>query len=144
MPVLLDFNKVFQEVCAGNRDALAFCHVFLHWVHFIDDVIDNDAPPRTQESIVRLQLEAALTFAFNPFFQANKASLSPLVLQGVKAYADSIAWALRPDGRDRKAAEVLKSQYQEVFWHVAFLCGGYEHMDRITKAYRTYDYDSAE
>ena len=137
----MDFDRIFSEVCLGNKDAFEFCAIFLRWVHLIDDCVDADKPIGDLESVTRLHLDAFLVFAFNPFWQAHKKSLLPLVIQGTKAFLDSIEWAERPDFRDRASADVIKAQYQEVFWHVAMICGGYDHIDRVTRLFRHYHYD---
>ncbi len=137
----LDFDRIFTAVCKENAAAKEFCFVFLSWAHFIDDTIDKDKPKPDLESVVGLNLQAAMCFAFNPFFQEHKASLLPLIIAGVKAFVDSLEWARRPDQRDRFCADVLKAQYQEVFWHVALLVGGYDHFDQVTKEFRHYHYD---
>lgn len=138
----LNFEAIFSEICCGNRDAFNFCVHFLLWVQLIDDAIDRDKPLGEPEIIARINLEALMTFAFNPFWQEHKKSLMSLVIQGTKAFADSLEWEKRENFRDRAAADVLKSQYQEVFWHVARICGGYDHMDAVTKKYRHYQYDA--
>lgn len=137
----MDFLKIFEEICRGNQSAVDFCHAFLAWVHFIDDMIDKDKPGADQEDIVRLNLELAMVFAFNPFWQEHKTRLIPLVVQGAQAYQDSIEWALRENDRDREASDILKSQYAEVFWHIAYICGGKEHLEQVTSKYRRFNYD---
>lgn len=141
-PERLDFPKVFAEVALGNQDAYQFCSTFLCWVHLIDDFIDKDKELPGSEAVVHLALEVLVTFACNPFWQANKAALKPLIFQGVNAFLDSNRWAKAQDFRDRATADVLKSQYQEVFWHVAEICGGWEHRLAITRQYRHYHYDA--
>jgi hypothetical protein len=136
-----DFPAVFGEVCQGNNEATEFCLAFLEWVHLIDDFIDQDKPLDDPELVMRINLRMAAVLSKNPFYQQYKAQLLPLMVTGVKAYADSIAWVLREDGRDRQASEILKSAYQEVFWYVAFLIGGWHHMDAMSKKYRHYNYD---
>lgn len=141
-PPFLDFTKIFSEACCGNAHALEFCHTFLHFVHLIDDQIDRDKPPPDPNYVILVNLELFRVISFNPFWQEHKGSLFPILVQGVQAFADSIRWAQRTDFRDRATADVLKSQYQDVFWHVAYLCGGYRHLDLITRKYRTYNYDA--
>lgn len=136
-----DFAKIFGEVCLNQAPAMDFCHAFLAWVHFIDDMIDGDKAAPTPDDIIRINLELAMTFAFNPFWTEHKAKLIPLVIQGAQAFADSVDWALRPNTRDRLASDILKSQYGEVFWHVAFICGGLDHLEAVTKKYRQFNYD---
>lgn len=137
----LDFRQIFEEVAPGNRAAQDFCHAFLAWVHFLDDMVDQDKPEAGPEDIIRLNLELAMVFAFNPFWQEHKTRLIPLIIQGAQAYADSNEWAKSVNARDRLSSDVLKSQYAEVFWHVAYLCGGPELLQQVTRKYRRFNYD---
>ena len=136
----LDFPHVFSEISLGNAAAAEFCRAFLEWVHLIDDFIDADVT-HAPEKVIRVNLEALLAFADNEFWLAHHATLLPLLISGVKAYADSNRWAAKPDFRDRATSDVLKSQYQEVLWYVAMICGGYSHYDAMTQKYRSYFYD---
>jgi hypothetical protein len=131
-----------DELCAGNASAQEFCTVFVVWCQLVDDVIDRDKPLPTTEDFARMMLEAATVFAFNSFFQTHRASLLPLIIQATKAFEDSLAWAVSPDAHKRRAADVLKSQYQEVLWHVSFLVGGYGHLDAMTTRWRHYQFDA--
>lgn len=138
----LDFPKIFAEATLGDQHATEFLHAFLHFVHLIDDVIDGQKPHGDAEYVLLVHLEMLRILSFNPFWEKHKVSLFPIVLQSVRAYADSNRWATRPDFRDRASSDVLKSQYQDVWFHVAYLCGGYSHMARISDQFRIYDYDS--
>lgn len=136
-----DFNAVFADVCQGHPEAIDFCLALYTWVHLIDDFIDQDKPLNDPEVVMRVNLRMAACLSFNPFFQQHKVQLLPLMVTGVKAYADSLEWVTRQNHKDRHSSEVLKSGYQEVFWYVAFLIGGYDHMGAMTRKYRHYNYD---
>jgi hypothetical protein len=138
----LDWPAILEEVCLGNPQAAEFCHTFLHWVHLIDDYIDRDNPNPSQDYVILVNLELLRMLSFNPFWQQHKASLFPVIIQSVQAFADSNRWAKSDDFRKRATADVLKSQYQDVFWHVAYIVGGYEHLNKISQKFRTYDYDA--
>jgi hypothetical protein len=137
----LDFEAIFADVACGNADALKFLRVFLCWVHLIDDFVDGDKPAWEPDDVVRTSLDAFLTFGFNPFWQQHKAALLPLVMSGTRAWLDSNQWAGHENFRDRASADVLKSQYQEVLWFVAKLCGGWEHYAKVTAKWRKYHYE---
>jgi hypothetical protein len=131
-----------EELCAGNTAAQEFCTVFIVWCHLVDDTVDRDKPLPDLETFARVMLEAATVFAFNPFFQEHREKLLPLIIQGTKAFEDSLAWASHSEPCKRRAADVLKGQYQEVLWHVAYLVGGYDHMDAMTRRWRHYQFDA--
>lgn len=137
----IDFDAIFADVTQGDKHALEFLQMFLRWVHLIDDTIDGDRKDHP-EYIVGVNLEFCRVLSFNPFWEKHKVSLFPIILQSARAFGDSIRWAERSDFRDRASADVLKSQYQDVWFHVAFLVGGYHHLALITERHRIYDYDS--
>src|SRR5262245_38731760 len=131
-----------DELCAGDLSAQEFCTVFVVWCQVVDDAADRDKPLPSTEDFARMMLEAATVFAFNSFLQQHRASLLPLIIQATKAFEDSLLWAASPDLKKRQAADVLKGQYQEVLWHVAFLVGGYAHLDAMTTRWRHYQFDA--
>ena len=51
-------------------------------------------------------------------------------------------WAKSEDPVVRGHAEVVSCMANEVVYHVAFLCGGWEHLRLVTKTHRAYDNDS--
>ncbi len=134
---------IIRDVCRGNREAELFCETFVRWCHWIDDVVDKDSGWSPQETI-EVNLQALLTFSGNPFFEKHKASLIPLIIQAFRAFVDSTLMEQARDVRDRRAADVLKSNYHEVIWHVAFLVGGFDHLTAVTQRHRHFDYDCHE
>lgn len=136
-------RQIIAEVCRGNSDAVLFCEAFVAWVHWIDDVVDKDKLwlPR---DIVRVNLEMLRQFSVNRFFQQNKILLMPLMVQSARAFADSVEWAARGAKQDRQASDVLKSNYHEVIWHVAYIIGGWDHMAAMTAKHREFNYDFKE
>ena len=116
-----DFNAYFAELCCGDLDAEEFCLAFLAWCHLIDDSLDGEMGKWSHRQIMRVGLMAVTAFAANPFYQQHRADLWPLVLNSFAAYGDS-----ENGQHDPRMREVLKTQYQEVFLHVARLAGGWE------------------
>lgn len=135
-----DFDAIFRDITCGNADAFNFCYAFFQWVHCLDDLVDRDkdVPPT---SVSMLLYSFIHTIASNPFFQSNKSSLLPTFLLSLQAWADSEDWKRSPDVLHRIASQVLKSQYQDVFLHVAALCGGQPHMQEMARKYRDYNFD---
>lgn len=133
-------GDIIKAVCADNVDAGKFCLALVEWLHMIDDVQDKDKQ-LSPADLVRINLTAIDEISNNPFFQANNVSLTTLLTQAFRSWADSCEWERRTDVRDRRAADVFKSQYHEVIWHVAYLVGGWSHMSAMTVQYRHVDHD---
>jgi hypothetical protein len=138
-----DILSIIDFVANGNAAAGTFLLAFYRWVHFLDDVVDGDEPPRTPQDIVEINLGMFLTVAANEFFQEHREKLLPLVVQGARAWLDSerMKEESEPGSNDFVAAQVFKSLYSEVFWHTAFLTGGWAHMEEATRRFREVDYD---
>ena len=83
------------------------------------------------------------TVISNPrFFVQHRDDLLPVIFSALNAWAASEE-LIKSDRESKKmGAHVLKSQYQDVFYRVAFLVGGYEHAACIDKKWRSYDFES--
>ncbi len=128
------------ELSCGNLDAAAFLESFFEWVHFLDDVVDGEAD-RDPKSVCEINLTFLLTVTQNPFYLANSGRLMPLIIQGAMAWIDSHLWHTDLDANKRVTSDVLKGYYHEVFYHVAFICGGWDHATSMTAKHRAYDYE---
>lgn len=127
-------------VCKGNQEAMNFVGSWVTFCHVVDDVVDEDKPV-TDEMLIKAMASYTVTLAKNPFFKAHSDALVSLMLQGFSAWLDSNQMEESEDLRTRQTSDVVKGFYHEVVWHVALLCGGYDHWREITKAHRKYDYD---
>jgi hypothetical protein len=138
--------ETFAEICLGNEPAAQFCFTFCRWCHWVDDAVDGDRAWEA-DAVIRCNLEAVVTFSENEFFQRNKNYLLPLIVQSFRSFGDSIEWAKRAAVKDRRAADVLKSNYHEIYWHTAYLCAceagqdAWAHLSAVTKKHREFNYD---
>lgn len=134
-----DFEAEFREIAAGDENAYEFCRAVFEWVHVFDDLIDRDKPVETEAAVLtHLKLFAVL--AQNPFFQHFRADLLQALQTAALAFAASERLNNAPDIQDKLAAQVLKSQYQDVFFRVAFLVGGTKHAMEMDKKHRGYSF----
>lgn len=133
-------RELLKLVCREDEGAMKFCTSFVAWCHWIDDLVDRDKLWLPRDT-VNVNLDALIAFSENPFFQKHKHQLLPLIIQSFRAYADSNEWEKRDNIRDRRAADIIKSTYHEVVWHVAYIVGGWEHLRDVTKHCRKFDYD---
>lgn len=124
--------KDIKFICCGNEQAERFVNAYGAWAHMWDDIQDGD-------KITPIGTRAKVEIAFltevmgNPFFLANRAYFFPLIVHGVNAWLDSNGQ------RDAARASVLKEQYQEVIFAVAFLLGGWDHLGTVTTNFRKFD-----
>lgn len=123
-----------EEICkmAANGDSFAerYCASWVAVCHAFDHCFDRDHPP-DDNALAAAFAGYILELAGNPFFQVNKASLIGLMVQSLRAWADSNR--LTGDAR-----HVLAGMYHEVVYHVAFIKGGWKHMSNVTAECREY------
>lgn len=137
---MMDTSDQIIEVCQGQESAAVFCLAFFRWVHWLDDLADQDVVWTVEEAL-RLNLEALACFSHNEFFQQHRDVLLSFIKQAALAWADSNDLARSPVVRDRLTADIMKSDYHRVFWQVALICGGVEHAEAMTAKFRSFNYD---
>lgn len=130
-----------QYVTKGNGAAADFLRVFIAHCHTLDDVIDGDKGPVTDERLIASEIEWLLALSGNVFFLQHRAFFVPLIVQAFNAWIDSNQWAKAEQHEKRIGSDVLKGWYHEVVFHTAFLCGGWAHMREVTGKHREYDFE---
>lgn len=130
---------ILEVVCHGNREALGFCKAFYDFLHLLDDLFDKDVEV-TAERLGVVVVRAVTEFSSNPFFQRYRDLLVPSIQTAIVSWVDSESWKSRVDLREQVAAQVLKSQYHEVFYLVAGIVGGLGHQMQVTRMFRQYDW----
>lgn len=142
-------KEFYLQLCTGNAAAAELCETLLRDFHLTDDICDGDKA-LTDEALVFIRLGIMQTFSLNPFWLEHCRSISPLLIQASAAWLDANRFergvlATRADPAEaiqyRRGADVLKSQYGEVLWHIAFLCGGWNHMRELQREYRVFNFD---
>jgi len=133
----MDRDDILQAAAKGNASALEFLRVFARRAHWVDDVADLDLVGDIEEQLARHESEWLLTLSGNAFFLAHRAQLVPAMILALNAWADS--------GRfPATQRDVIKGQWHEVVWLVAFLVGGTLHLRDVTGKFRAYDVEEAE
>jgi len=132
-------DRLFTEISCGNPAARQFCWAAYRWLHVVDDLFDRDYEVPVAHVALSL-IEFTESVAANPFFQENRNFLLGVFRCGVLQWSQSEEWRTRADPREKIAAEVIKSGYQELFWAVAGLCGGIVFQNEISTKHREYDW----
>lgn len=132
-----DIETAFQEICAGNVHAYELCRSVFEFFHLVDDLVDHDKPLQPNDIVLGL-LKFIDVIGGNEFYQAHRADLFASIYAAAMAYAASLRMANDADVQRRVAAEVLKSQYQDLFFRVAFWVGGSRHSIECDTKFRGY------
>lgn len=133
-------SKAFADIARGDLEATAFMAAFYLWVHKQDDLIDRDKPVPVEHS-VGFDLSIFHTFAKNEFFHKNADMIWPVIVTSALAYIASEEKKKNEDVLERITAQVLKSQYMDVFFIVAVCIGGFDHAVAMSRKYREYAFD---
>ncbi len=135
-------RKWCDRLCAGNQDAMLFCDLWYRYCHAIDDLLDtieDGRPTMSKEQILSVFFCAA--FLYNSrFYLQNAGALGPVVLMVTNMYSDSVAWEKSPLAHRRAMADVLRTCGDEMYFMIALLCGGLEHMREMSLAIRERDW----
>jgi|APGre2960657404_1045060.scaffolds.fasta_scaffold86700_1 hypothetical protein len=119
-------------IANGNADAFDFIWRCWNFCHLLDDLIDKDKPVTITETARELFLFTQ-TIAINPFFQLNTASLLPMILNACNG------WVAGEEANGKEYAPAIKCSDFNIYSHVAFLVGGWEHMRYVDSKFRIYD-----
>lgn len=133
-----ELHEFCRNVCLGDEDAMRFCDMWMTYCHAIDDLIDtmeDGRPTMTPETILEIFALAAHLYN-SKFFIANQPRLYPVAIMITNAYADSVLWEKSPVLRRRRIADVLRCCGNEMFFLVALLCGGWQHMRKLSPLIR--------
>lgn len=131
-------EELSKEVCMGRPDAMLYCTLWFGYCHAIDDLIDNmedNKPTTSPEEILRLFATAAAIYN-NPFYVKHREQLFPAVLSITNMYADSVAWEKSPIDHHRAIADILRCCGNEMFFLVALVIGGWDHMRAVSPKIR--------
>jgi|14_taG_2_1085336.scaffolds.fasta_scaffold00057_33 hypothetical protein len=133
-PEAEDWCKI---VAAGNVDAYQFAWRLWCFNHMFDDLVDQDKQP-TKEQIFYELVEFVKEISFNPFYNAHKESIFPLLVSLANRTLDGDEMEKSESEWDRQVACVVRCGDLDVFLHIAYLAGGWDHMRKL-KNLRTYD-----
>lgn len=126
---------LYDEVTCGNSDALKFIFHWNIYCHGIDDIVDGALSMRDPEVVVSAFAQANVLYSL-PFYQAHVARLQTVIALVANAYADSVMWEDSHDKGQRIMSDVLRFSGNEMLFAVALICGGYQHMRRVSAKLR--------
>lgn len=127
-------EETCAELCLGNLQAAQFCHFWFNYCHAIDDLVDaTDRPPH--EMLLEVFALANAVYSCQ-FYREHSTMLQPIVLMITSAYADSVKWEGSSVHRRSTISDVLRCCGNEMFFAVAYICGGWKHVRSISSRIR--------
>jgi hypothetical protein len=133
--------EALKEISNGNEDAHRFMRSFYLWVQVQDDLFDKDQEV-TASQLVSANMNLLIEVSQNPFYQEHRAVFLPVIFSASLAWVSSEDFKKREAALDRLSSQVIKSQYQDVFFQVALLVGGMDFCLAMQAKYRSYYFDA--
>jgi hypothetical protein len=128
---------MIERITCGNTDARVFLWRFWCFMHAFDDLIDRDKPVSADEAIRELVLFLQ-EISFNPFYNAHKGSLFGFIAMVANRAIVGEQWKAGTDEQKMASASVRCGDL-DLYSHIAFLCGGWDHMRNLDPEIRVID-----
>ena len=127
--------KMLRWMC-GNEDAVRVCVQTSHIADVWDDLKDGDKKP-TEQEIAHAFESMMIRLQTNPFYLANHAMLTAIIVVAINAWHDANGWEKGEDWQ-REQAFYLRNFGIEIAIMCAFLTGGYDHLRRVSAEMREF------
>tara|TARA_R110000868_G_scaffold410890_1_gene700727 strand:+ start:56 stop:520 length:465 start_codon:yes stop_codon:yes gene_type:complete len=122
-----------QRIANGNEEALHFMWIFWNFTHCYDDLVDRDKPV-SQDAAVRALADMFTELTYNQFWLRNSIALHAFFIQALNRWIAGDA----AEKQGSPLAPAIRCGDVDLYMHVAFLCGGYDHMISVSDV-RIYD-----
>lgn len=126
-------QEFFDRLTLGNKEAQKFLSDFGNYIHWIDDIIDENVTPEHVLKTFALGREIYTS----PFFLRNMDKLRQIDVNCTNAYADSVQWEKSDVDWKRNWSDHYRHFGTELGLAVAYIVGGYEHMRSVSLELRT-------
>jgi hypothetical protein len=120
----------------NDINAVNFIIQFGDTCELFDDLIDKDKPI-PDDHVVRVLFVVLTEMPLNPFFDAYKSRLIPVIVTGINAWLDANVLE-KGSSNDRVFSYVLRDWYAEIISYVIYLCRGRDYMRSVSMEVRNY------
>lgn len=118
----------------GDSHAISFILAFADACELFDDIVDGDKPVGEAHA-VRVLFSLITELPLNPFFDAFKQQLIPILITGINAWLDANELE-KGDENDQVFAYVLRDWYMEFVSYVIYLARGRDYMREVSMEVR--------
>lgn len=122
-----DAPALFLKIAAGNDAALRFMWALWCFTHMFDDLVDKDKPV-AQAVAGRELVRFVEQIALNPFFRNHATTLTTLLVSAINRWVLGDEMAMSDDAGKRTMARSVRCGDIDVYLHIAYLVGGWDHM----------------
>jgi hypothetical protein len=118
---------------SGNREAMEFLELWRTYVHWIDDLVDQER--KGPEALLEV-FALAIELYSHPFYLKNLPALRQIARNVTCGYADVVKWEQSPVKWQAEWADHYRHIGQEMVIAVAGLTGGWNGMRRVSETLR--------
>ncbi len=131
----------------GDKGAYDFLWRVWNWSQAFDDLIDGDYEEVSKnqqhgETAIKEFMAFIHMVSFNPFYLKHKEQLYSLLIQMAHRAIIGDEWENSNNQLKKDSAHIIRCGDLDVFAHVSYLTGGWEHMRKMAE-YRNYDNPNA-
>ena len=124
----------------NNVYAIDFCNAYFRACQVWDDLIDRDKDI-SDKDINNAFISMLVEMPNNPFFQANRTYLAPIMMNGIIDWMDANDMEDSGDKHQQMVAYTLRDSFNNLLLHCAYLIGGKDWLDEIRYQFRLAIYD---
>lgn len=129
MTPLTQQEHFLAMVCNQRPDAVSYLKCWGDYLRAVDNIVDDNL--WDAEHLREMFFLGAQCFS-HPFYQSNKAHLQMTVVILSSLWVDSCHWERSQELWKRQWADVLRHADGQMVSAVAMICGGWEHLRKIS------------
>ena len=130
-PSELDQNprapELLIQIANGNQDALRWMWSLWCFTHLYDDLVDKDKKVTADEASSEL-CRFIEQMTLNKFYRDNASGLLALLVSALNRWQMGDEMAKSSDSKQIIMARAVRCGDVDLYLHVAYLTGGWEHM----------------
>ena len=127
--------ELLLKIAAGNADALRWMWSVWCFAHLYDDLVDGDKPVKPEEAAHELA-RFVEQMACNAFFRQHSASLTALMVSAINRWITGEQMNKNEKASVRTMARAVRCGDVDLYLHVAYLIGGWNHMRAMSELMR--------
>lgn len=129
--------ELIEKIAHGDDDAFRWMWSLWSFTHLFDDLVDKDKPVTPEEAAAELTC-FVVQMSLNPFYLRYSTGLVSLLVSAINRWMMGDELARSTDNEARIMGRAVRCGDVDLYLHVAYLTGGWEHM-RAMSALVQYD-----
>lgn len=139
----MDHKKLLHEInClfSSKPEALAFTNLYCQYCHAIDDIIDEEYPPKGKSKFIIDAFELAERLFSSHYFISNYYWLKPVIAIVRNDYSNACLWEEESEDWKKLHADVLRHSGYNVFFAIVEHEFGWAALSAISARFREFSH----